>query len=131
MPDLILPPQPSFIDLVSRLLNQRLQEFATGEVSLDGNALLKIHKVIKEGVYDICQKCNFTLDDISKRYMAQLLFKSLNVHSQTGEVDLESHYMMNEIEIGDISSPDLRIIHGLFGDSDWEQEIREELHRRS
>jgi len=118
--------QPLFIQLLERLINQKLQQFVATELTRDN--LDKMHHVIKTTVFDVFSKCEFDLTEKSKLYVASRLFRGLTFNAK--EDMLTEHAHARHINIKELPDNDLNTLKQLMGAAAMEEEIEEELKRR-
>ena len=118
---------PLFIQLLERLLNQKLQKFK--HKSLNSDTADELYFVIKEAIFDLFKKCDFDLTEKSKLYVAGRLFRGLTFNGK--EDLLAEHFHSRNTDIKQLPEDDLRLLKQLMVASAMEEDIDKELKRRS
>lgn len=119
-------PKMYFIEAIQELINIRLNQKFRNEV-MRGDTIHKILVEIREAVFEVFHKMNMPFADMTKRYVAQELFKCLSLNGDQEFLDL---VQMNEIKLKEIPTSDLRILVDLMHNSDFEDTLKSELNRR-
>jgi hypothetical protein len=118
---------PLFIQLLERLLNQKLQKFKHKDLNSD--TVDELYFVIKEAVFDLFKKCDFDLTEKSKAFVASRLFRGLTFNGR--EDLLAEHFHSRNADITKLPEDDLRLLKQLMVASAMEEDIDKELRRRS
>ena len=118
--------QPLFIQLLERLINQKLQQFVATDLTRDN--LDKMYLVIKTTVFDVFSKCEFDLTEKSKLYVTGRLFRGLTFN--TKEDMLTEHTHTQHVDIKELPDSDLNALKQLMVAASMEEEIEKELKRR-
>jgi|SaaInlV_100m_DNA_2_1039680.scaffolds.fasta_scaffold51855_1 hypothetical protein len=118
---------PLFIQLLERLLNQKLQKFKHKELNSD--TADELYFSIKEAVFDLFKKCDFDLTEKSKLFVTSKLFRGLTFNGK--EDLLAEHFHSRNADIKQLPEDDLRLLKQLMVASAMEEDIDNELKRRS
>ena len=117
-----------FIQLLERLINQKLQKFCGkkySEVSLND-----MYSTIHEVVFDIFKKCEFDLTEDSKYYVINNLIKSISINKQE-DCFKDGIWLRRTVSVKNIPNSDLRLLRRLMTASIMEEELEEELRKRN
>ena len=115
-----------FTQLIERFLNQRLQTYVSKPMNQD--TLYEIHKDITRGMLEIFVNCEFDLSEKSKRYVSDMLFKSLTINGL--EDMFNNSGILSGITPKDIPDSDIDLLISLFEPSKIEEELVIEKQRR-
>lgn len=121
-------PKMYFIEALQELININLNKnFVQNKKAFTLDTVKEILSEIRETVFETFFKMQLPLSDTSKRYVAQELFKCININ---GDQEFMENFAFNEIKPKDISTADLRILADLMHMADFEDAIKSELAKR-
>jgi hypothetical protein len=124
--------QVRFAALLEDALNRAVQEYAANKLSMNREVIQLLRVDLKKRLELIFNKCDFRLAEKSIQWLADQYFKCVNVKTNTGETINLGHAMIlsDEVKLRDIPGDDLSIMTNLFGETDFGDDLFEELRRR-
>ena len=117
-----------FIQLLERLINQKLQKFCGKQYS--EVSLHDIYNTIHEVVFGIFKKCEFDLTEDSKYYVVNNLIKSISINKKE-DCFKDGIWLRRTVSVKNIPNSDLRLLRQLMIASIMEEELEEELRKRN
>lgn len=116
-----------FLDVFQHYINRGLQKWV-GK-SLNRDAFTEIYEYVRKTVDELFSKTRQNYSMVTKTWMAQRLYETINIGSSTAIITMPRVY--TPININDIPTDELRLVGGLLSDASFAQEIADELKKRN
>lgn len=122
--------QVKFAALVENVLNRVMQEYQGASMNRDVIELIR-HDINKR-LLEMFHRCDFHLSEKAVKWLADEFFMCVNITTIRGQECMRNVCpVTDKVNLKEIPDDNLQIMTNLFGETDFGDDLFEEIQRRS